>query len=231
MTPEDLAARHPRLFHLTAPDAWPSIQHQGLLPTETLLRQIGLPQEDIDELTHKPRPNRVTFLDTPLGPIELNDNSPLSLKKLEVCLDDVEPWEWCEMLAQRVFFWADEARGLSRLKNAKRNRDIVRDVLVIDTLGLARAYQGQIELCPLNSGSTIHKAALRGRWLFAKMTDYSFEDWSNLRREKQAECGWPVAQAKDKILEVTIAGAVPDIAEFVIERRRYEGGVYKTLTL
>ncbi|MEL6687064.1 MAG: hypothetical protein AAFP97_05540 [Pseudomonadota bacterium] len=117
------------------------------------------------------------------------------------------------------------------MENAKRNRDIVRDVLVIDTLGLASAYADQIELCPLNSGSTIHRPALRGRWLFAKMTDHSFEDWSTLRQRKQAECGWPVTKAADKILEVTIPGPVPNLSDFVLERRRYENGTYQLMPL
>jgi hypothetical protein len=231
MSPKELAARHPRLFHLTAPYAWPSIRTHGLLPTQTLLRRIGLDDPKIRHLTHKPRPHRTYFHETELGPIELNDNSPLSLKKLETCLDGMEPWEWCELLAQRVFFWADEKRGLSRLENAKRNRGKIRDVLVISTFDLATAYADQIELCPLNSGSTIHRPALRGRWLFARMKDHTFEDWSHLRQRKQAECGWPITQATDKILEVTIPGPVPDLADFVVERRRYENGAYQLMPL
>ena len=201
------------------------------MPTRDLLRAIGLHEDEILRLTHAPRPHRVHFDDTSLGPVELNDNSPLSLKKLETCLDGLKPADWCALLADRVFFWADEKRGLSRLENAKRNRDIIRDVLVIDTLPFAQAYAEHIELCPLNSGSTIHKAALRGRWLFAPMRDYSFEDWSNLRRRKQAQAGWPVTRNPDKILEVTIPKAVPNIADFVVERRRYENGDYTVLPL
>ncbi|MEL6688582.1 MAG: hypothetical protein AAFP97_13330, partial [Pseudomonadota bacterium] len=102
MSPKEFASRHPRLFHLTAPDAWPFIKTHGLMPTETLLKRIGLDPAGIKALIHKPRPHRTYFDDTPLGPIELNDNSPLSLKKLETCLDGLEPWEWCELLAQRV---------------------------------------------------------------------------------------------------------------------------------
>jgi len=41
--PEDLIARHPRVFHTADARAWPSIQAQGLLPATMLLEACGAP--------------------------------------------------------------------------------------------------------------------------------------------------------------------------------------------
>jgi hypothetical protein len=37
VTPEELAATHPTLFHVTRPEAWPKIKELGLLSTCALL--------------------------------------------------------------------------------------------------------------------------------------------------------------------------------------------------
>ncbi len=218
MTPEDLAARHPRLFHQTAPGAWEAIREHGLLPTTEMLRRIQLPQEQIDALTRYRRPHTMTFLDTPMGRVEINDNRPLSHKALAGCLDDgLSPQTWCAMLAERVFFWADETRGLSRLLGAKMNRDRPRDVLVIDTLGFAAAQAARIELSPINSGSTIRKPARRGLGTFTPMRDVAdYKAWRGLRGKT------------DTVLEVVVPGVV-DVAPHVVEVRRYEGGAFEVV--
>ncbi|MEM7728374.1 MAG: hypothetical protein AAF311_03780 [Pseudomonadota bacterium] len=218
MTPEDLAARHPRLFHQTAPDSWPAIREHGLLPAAEMLRRLCLPDVQIETLTRYRRPHTMTFLDTPLGVVEINDNRPLSHAALAKCLDDgLTPQDWCAMLAERVFFWADEARGLSRLLGAKMNRDRSRDVLVIDTLSFARANADRIELSPINSGSTIRKPARRGLSTFTPMRDVAdYRTWRSLRGKS------------DTVLEVVVPGMV-DVAEHVVERRRYAGGAYEVV--
>ncbi|WP_298918292.1 hypothetical protein [uncultured Algimonas sp.] len=219
MAPEALAARHPRLFHQTAPDAWPGIRTHGLLPTTAILQRLHLPSAQIDALTHYPRPHGLVFEQTPLGRVEINDNRPLSHAALERCLDDgLSPQDWCAMLAARTFFWADEHRGLSRLLNAKTNRDRPRDVLVIDTLSLARAHRARIQLSPINSGATIRKAARRGMRTFAPMRDFdTYAGWAALRGRR------------DTVLEVVVPGAVPDLADHVTEVRRYANGSYRVL--
>jgi hypothetical protein len=111
---------------------------------------------------------------------------------------------WLRILNSRVFFWASQD-GLDRLLGARLNRNRVREVLVVDTLSLAKAYADQMELCPINSGATIRKAARRGLNTFSPLRQYSFNEWSRLRGQR------------DHIREITIRDAVPDIANHTLE--------------
>ena len=210
MSPEDLARRHPRLFHQTAPGAWPLIRENGLLSAAELVRRAGA---DVDELTRARRPAGVS-LQTEFGPATINDNIPLSERALERCLDDgLSPADWCAMLAERVFFWTSEA-GLARLRGARTNRHRPRLVLVVDTLSLARAHAERIELSPINSGSTIRKPARRGLHTFAPMRDFAdYLDWA----EQRMRLG--LVSSRDTVREVTVRGGVPDIADHVLDVR------------
>ena len=224
MSPDALAARHPRLYHQTRAGAWPQIRAHGLLPTAQLLARTDLPAAERQHLTRSRRAAGIT-LSSDIGPIEINDNIPLSHAALERCLDDgLTPAQWCAMLAERVFFWADES-SLARLLGARTNRDRPRDVLVIDTLSFARAHQDRIELSPINSGSTIRKPARRGLSTYAPMRTFeSYADWARLRLERGEK------RAPDRIKEVVVPGAVTDIAHHVVKLRRYEGGTWRSLS-
>jgi hypothetical protein len=211
MTPQDLAAVHPRLFHVTAPGAWPSIATHGLLPAASVLDLFEVPAAQRAGLTRRRRPVEVP-LDHPLhGRAVLNDNLPLSEAALAGCLDDgLQPRDWLAMLNARVFFWADEA-GLARLLAARMNRGRARAVLVVDTLGLATAHAARVEICPINSGSTIRRPARRGLATFTPLGAMGYAEWRRRRG------------GRDRILEVTVVGGVPDIARHVIERRETNG--------
>ena len=43
MSPEDLAARYPCLYHVTGPSAFDGIKRHGLLPTNELLTLYSVP--------------------------------------------------------------------------------------------------------------------------------------------------------------------------------------------
>lgn len=149
MTPEELADRHPRLYH--------------------------------------------------------NDNAPLSEKALKKCLDDhLAPADWLRMLNRRVFFWTNE-ESLNRHLGARLNRTRSREVIIVDTLSLAKAHVEHIELSPINSGVTFRKAARRGINTFSPLLKYSYSQWSKIRGQK------------DKIQEVTVLDQVRDIASYVID--------------
>ena len=211
MSPEDLAARHPKLFYQTAPGAWPLIRSHGLLPAADLVRRAGA---KLDALTRRRRPGEVGLL-TDFGPVTVNDNVPLSHRALERCLTDgLSPADWCAMLAERVFFWTSEA-GLARLRGARTNRGRERLTLVVDTLSLARAHHRRVELSPINSGSTIRKPARRGLHTFAPMDEFeTYRDWA----EQRMRLG--LVKSRDAVREVTVRGGVPDIADHVVEVRR-----------
>lgn len=209
MTPEDLSARHPRLFHVTEPDAWPSVRRLGLLSTSRLLDLFELPGGQRTALETRRRPAAVPISHPRHGTAILNDNLPLTERGLASCLDDgLAPADWLKMLNDRVFFWAD-ADGLDRLLAARANRGRTRAVLVVDTLGLARAHADRMELCPINSGATLRRPARRGLSTFSPLAAHSYEHWRRLRGRL------------DRIREVVVRGGVPDIDRHVVEVRTH----------
>ena len=118
--------------------------------------------------------------------------------------EGLAPADWLRLLNARVFFWASQI-GLNRLLGARLNRNRPREIIIIDTLSLAKAHAERVELCPINSGATIRKAARRGLDTFTPMLRYNFNDWSKLRGRR------------DQILEVTVRDHVIDIAQHTIE--------------
>ncbi len=208
--PEELSERHPRLFHVTPRGAWDGIRQRGLLPTSRLLDLFEVAGEDRTRLERTRRPSAVALHHAVLGTVVLNDQTPMTEAALAKCLDDgLTPADWLATLNRRVFFWAD-AGGLSRLANARANRARPFDVLVVDTLRLARAYAERIELSPINSGATLRKPARRGRATFTPLLALSYADWRRKRGQR------------DRILEVTVPDGVPDIAHYVVDVRRVD---------
>ena len=68
------------------------------------------------------------------------------------------------------------------------------------------AYAEKMELCPINSGSTIRKPARRGLETFTPLTALPYKDWQKKRGKK------------DKILEVTVLEGIADIEEYVTHK-------------
>jgi hypothetical protein len=208
MSPEELAEKHPRLFHVTEPGAWPMIARHGLLSTSRLLDLFGIGGERRVELGTRRRPDAVPLEHPQYGRVVLNDQRPLSERALAGCLDDgLAPADWIAILNERVFFWAEEER-LDRLLSARMNRARSRDILVVDTLSLARAYAERVELCPINSGATLRRPARRGLDTFTPLGSLSFAAWSRQRGQR------------DTVVEVVVRDGVPDIARHLIEVRR-----------
>lgn len=212
MTPEELSARHPFLFHVTLPGAWDGIRARGLLPTSRLLDIFEVAGAERERIERARRPAAVPVHHPHHGTVVINDQLPMTEAALAKCLDGgLSPADWLALLNRRVFFWCDD-EGLARLLGARANRARSLDVLVIDTLPLARAYADKIELCPINSGATLRKPARRGPATFTPLLELSYEGWSRKRGRR------------DRILEVTVVDGVPDIARYVREVRRIEPG-------
>lgn len=205
MTPEDLARLHPKLYHVTTPGAFAgAIERHGLLSTSALLDLFDISGERRAEIETRRRPREVV-LEHPLhGRAVINDNRPLSEEALANCLDDsLAPADWLRMLNARVFFWASKG-GLSRLLGARQNRDRSREILIVDTLSLARVHAPRIDLSPINSGATIRRPARRGRVTFTPMLAHSYDAWRRLRG------------GRDALVEVAVRGGVPDISSHVV---------------
>lgn len=208
MTAAELAARHPRLYHLTDPLAWGSIRRHGLLSAAALVELFELPAPRRAELLAARRPHAVAIEHPRHGRAVLSDNLPLSERALERCLDDgLSPSDWLRLLNARVFFWASR-EGLARLAGARRNRDRPRLTLELDTLSLASAHAERLCLSPINSGATLRRAVRRGRTTFTPMLRHDYAAWSRLRGRR------------DRVLEVTVDTAVPDVERHLVALHR-----------
>ncbi|WP_155953484.1 hypothetical protein [Pseudomonas sp. URIL14HWK12:I6] len=204
LSPEEIAFLHPRLFHITRPQALPSICKHGLLSTHQLLALFDVPSEDRRALETMRRPTSIEIAHPEHGKATLTDNAPLSETALSQCLDDgLRPSDWMQMLNQRVFFWVDEKNMTNHLR-ASTHRGEKRIVMVFDTLSVVQAYYKQIELAPINTGSTIRKPARRGLSTFAAAHQHSYRDWQKLRG------------GRDRIKELTVVGGIQDIGSHLI---------------
>ncbi|MDP1880464.1 MAG: hypothetical protein Q8K60_05950 [Parachlamydiaceae bacterium] len=109
MTPEELAALHPKLYHVTETGAWASIQKIGLLSTSHLLDlfEINSTQREVIESNRRAKPIEISHRF--YGNIMINDQFPLQENALSKCLDDnLYPKDWLKLLNSRVFFWPSE---------------------------------------------------------------------------------------------------------------------------
>jgi hypothetical protein len=200
MTPEDLAARHPVLFHLAEEAGLPSIERYGLVPSEELVRLFEIEEPRARRLLAERRPTRVELRHPVHGLAILNDNRPISDAMLMNCLDnDLRPSDWMRMLNARVFFWPS-AKKLAGLADALLNLGRRKVVLKIDTLSLAQAYADRMELSPFNSGSATRKPARRGLDTYTPLQALSYRDWQRKRG------------GTDTLTEVTVVGSIPDLA-------------------
>ena len=200
MTPEELARLHPKLYHVTTPGAWPSIARSGLLSAAGLVARF---EHGHGALADR-RAAEVALQHPIHGTAILNDNAPLHMRKLAACLDDgLTAHEWLAMLNHRVFFWVD-ARGVERLLGARANRERAREVLAFNTLELARAHADRVEICPINSGATIHLPARRGRTTFAPLLATDYTAWRRRRGLSRP----------DRIVEIVVRSGVPDIGSY-----------------
>ncbi len=200
MTPDELARLHPRLYHVTAPGAWPSIAASGLLSAAGLVAHL----EDGHDALADRRAAEVVLRHPIRGTATLNDNAPLHMGKLGSCLDDgLTARDWLAMLNERVFFWVDRGR-VERLLGARTNRVRAREVLVFDTLGLVSAHAERVEISPINSGATLRLPPRRGRATFAPLLTTDYAAWQRRRG----------LSSPDRIVEVVVRGGVPDAGSY-----------------
>ena len=207
MTPEALAALHPRLYHLTDPANLSSIRQHGLLSPEAMCDLCEVEPARREAILARRRPKGVALCEG----FAVNDNAPLSEARLARVLDDgLTPADFLRLLNGRVFFWTD-AREARKLRDARNNRDRPRTLLLFDTLSLARAHGERMAISPINSGATIHTPPRRGLHTFAPLLETDYGTWRAARRERGLKKGL------DTIKEVTVRTAVPDAALHMVE--------------
>ncbi len=157
------------------------------------------------DLTTRRRASEVSVTHPLHGIATIQDNGPLSETALDRCLDDgLRAPDWLVLLNQRVFFWANRA-GVDGLLAARVNRHRSRAILVFDTLRLVRKHVLQVEISPINSGSTIRNPARRGLMTFSPLASMNYPEWR--RRRGQL----------DHIREIVVVGEVRDIADYLVD--------------
>ncbi len=205
MTPEDLAARHPRLYHVTRLDSVDSIRRHGILPANGFLSLFEVPADRRRAIEGERRVSSVTLTHPVHGQAAITDNSPLGPAALASCLDDgLLPEQRLRLLNARVFVWVD-LTSADRLVHARLSRPHDRAILVFDTLGLARAHVDQLELSPINSGATLRRPAGQGLSTFTPLAPHSLRVWRNLRG------------GRDTIREVTSHGAIIEVDQHLVD--------------
>lgn len=204
LTPEYIAARWPRLYHMAEAGSWPSIQQFGLRSTTALLDLFGIHGPARDAIESARRPESVPIHHPEHGTAWIRDNKPINETVLRRTLVGMSEVEWYRILNGRVFFWLTEGR-LMRLRNAPPYRDRQHDVLVFSTERVLAAHTDTIELSPINSGA-VHPAAdyQRGVGTFRQIPDYP---WAERCHAAPAE----------PIVELTVPYMVPDPRALVVD--------------
>jgi hypothetical protein len=199
----ELVATYPRLFHMAESGAWAGIQRHGLLSTSALLDLFEVDGELRVALESSRRPESMT-IDHPVhGRAVVRDQIPLREGPLAQCLVGMTAIDWYRELNRRVFFWLDDARVASLLR-AQAYRDRPHDVLTVDTASLVAAHEEEIELAPINTGSTIYNPRPRGVGTFLSIADYPFDDW----RRRRSRCA--------AVTELAVIGRVPDMVDHTL---------------
>ena len=201
------------LYHLTQIENWPSIEQHGLLSTQALLAVAGLSGKEREYVEHRHRAERVVL---PNGVI-ISDQKPMPPKALKPCLHDVTPEQWYALLNSKVFFWLDTER-LSRLRRVYRS--IPQILISINTEQLLARYAEQIALTPINTGNARRQPAQRGLCTFVPYETWLESGWTS---ETEALHTRPRLRSHPPA-ELTVAYAVPDVMDLVIDVRRLEAG-------
>jgi hypothetical protein len=199
VSPEELAAIHPRLYHITRPEAELSIRAHGLLSTSALLNLFEVSGSQREFLETRRRPESVVLSHAEHGSAVLTDNLPLSEVKLAKYLnDDLTPADWMRLLNERVFFWVDQENVDNHLRAMIKDGSR-RIVLMFDTLSVARSHMERLQLAPFNTGATIRKPARRGLSTFVPAHRHTYREWQRLRGKR------------DRIKELTLLEGMTDV--------------------
>lgn len=188
--------------------SWPSIRKNGLLSTTALLDRFGLKGSARQDIEARRRPDSVVLHTQAMGSATIRDQLPMTDKGLERCLKNgLTPSAWYRVLNSKVFFWFTPDR-LQRLLNAGTYRMNEHDVLEVDAAALLSVYEKSAWFCPMNSGCTKPFAHPRGKDTFRRRRKYPYAAWKAVRPRGE------------RVVELAIDYAVPDIAEYVIRVRR-----------
>lgn len=200
MSVEEVVAAYPRLFHMTAADAWASIRAYGLQSAAALVERFDAPSTVVSR--RRPQEIRLGGTDASDGAV-LRDNGVLDDARLKGCLIDMDVPDFYRMLNGRVYLWPSRHR-VDGLLTARAYRDRSHLVLTLDTATLLARHGDRVRLSPINMGSTLFTPTPRGRDTALGLADYPFAARRRLRGRR------------DAVAEVSVEHEVPDAADLVL---------------
>lgn len=189
-------------YHLADIRNWKAIQAHGLLSTQRLAEL----STNVDgSMLRQHRPDR-KYLDH--GAF-ISDQSNMQRKSLERALrSGVTPEDWFELLNSKVFFWLDLDRLNCHRAACKGQKQVV---LAIDAGRMLDEYAPLASVTPIHSGHAMRTAAPRNLTTFVPYKAWVESGWDSEKVpgvSRRPGSSWPA--------ELTITGAIPDIARFVI---------------
>lgn len=196
MTPEEVADRHPHIYHMAELDSWPSIKEHGLLSTTALLKlfEVSSDKRRKIESEWRPRPEAIDHPEHGTAVIRDQKMPPI---ELDPQLVDLTRQEWYKYLNGKTFFWAERKRLANFLFAYGRRPHCV---LIVDTLALLSRHGSRASLCSINSGFTKQRAR-RGSETFKPIAKF------------------PSSQ---RVWEVAIEHSVPDIMDFIVRAEEWQ---------
>ena len=206
-----LAAKHPRLFHMTEAGNGEAIRARGLWCTSALLDRNGVTGEAREGVEASRRAASVTL---PNGAV-IRDNGVLNERLLAPLLPPgMAPREWYRLLNAHVFLWPSE-RTLERLLGAGAYRAAAHDVLELDALPLLRAHAKRVRVTPMNTGATGRSRPERGPDAFLPLAEWP---------PAASAPYWATPSGKPRpVREVAVLGGIPDAGAHLVSitRRRH----------
>ena len=207
MSPEDFAARVPRLWRLAAAGAHEGIRRHGLMTARGIYAATGHPPARV------PRARAVPLQLTDGTAVTITDNAPLSFARLAPVLDGgLTPEDWLGMLDDRAFLWPVRALGAGNLR-ARARLGYESEWQCYDTARLLAPIWDRAEIAPINTGATVRAPARRGPGTFAPLADLDWDEWRRRRRAAG------LVKGLDSPKEVTIRGGAPHAGEALLEVR------------
>lgn len=197
----DFQAKFRYLYHVTDKRNLPGICRRGLLPTVTLLKELGIDKPTIDEITTAARPRDRAVKDSTGETFIITNNKPLLGSILSSVLVDMTAEQWLHSLNSRVFFWPEAFRMNATLIARSKNSPCC--LLKLDANKLAERYYSCMEFSPINTGSVRSTNQRRGSRTFIPAVEYTPNSWRGLHRS-------------NVIQEVSILSDVYPIQHFLV---------------
>jgi hypothetical protein len=202
------------VYHLVDAGNWASVQKLGLLSAGRLMELSG---DSGDGALHRHRPSGQRLKSGVL----IRDQRPMPPRSLASCLGEgLQPEDWFGLLNSKVFFWLDPER-LNRQRLACGISPQV--ALVADASRLLASHGARATVSPINTGNAMRAAAPRNLSTFVPYERWVLDGW-----EHEIIPGAPRRHASHRPVELTIADAVPDVLDYVVDVVHL--GPHETLT-